>query len=139
MIRKASEKDIDIIMDVWLNTNAETHSFISEEYWNNHFEDVRTAISSAEVYVFEDDDIKGFAGAVENYIAGIFVKKEYQSHGIGGQLIHFLQSIKSELVLNVYEKNKNAVNFYLNHGFQISQKNMEKETNQIEYQMIWRR
>ncbi|MBS7007500.1 GNAT family N-acetyltransferase [Anaerostipes sp.] len=139
MIRKSTVNDIDIIMDIWLSTNIKAHSFISDEYWKNHFEEVRTAISEAEVYVFEDVVIKGFVGVIENYIAGIFVKEEFQSQGIGNELIQFLQNSKCELVLDVYEKNKKAVDFYIKHNFKISQKGTEKETNHMEYQMIWKK
>lgn len=139
MIRNATENDLNTIMNIWLSANISAHNFIQEEYWHNHFEDVRTAISSAEVYVFEDGVIKGFVGLAENYIAGIFMKEEFQSKGIGGKLIHFLQSFKSELVLNVYEQNKNAVRFYEKQGFQIYQRNIEKETGQMECQMIWKK
>ena len=138
MIRKATKNDLKIIMDIWLSANVSAHNFISEEYWNNHFEEVRTAISSSEIYVFEDSVIKGFVGLKGNYIAGIFIKEEFQSKGIGGKLIIFLKTFKPELILNVYEQNKNAVEFYEKHGFQISQKNVEEETGHIEYQMIWR-
>lgn len=138
MIRKATKNDLKIIMDIWLSANVSAHNFISEEYWNNHFEEVRTAISSSEVYVFEDSVIKGFVGLKGNYIAGIFIKEGFQSKGIGGKLISFLKTFKPELILNVYEQNKNAVGFYEKHGFQISQKNVEEETGHIEYQMIWR-
>lgn len=138
MIRKATKNDLNIIMNIWLSANVSAHNFISEEYWNNHFEEVRTAISSSEVYVFEDSVIKGFVGLKGNYIAGIFIKEEFQSKGIGGKLISFLKTFKPELILNVYEQNENAVGFYEKHGFQISQKNEEEETGHIEYQMIWR-
>ena len=128
-----------MIMDIWLSTNINAHSFISDEYWKNQFEEVRTAILEAEVYVFEDGVINGFVGIIENYIAGIFVKEEFQAQGIGKELIQFLQNFKSELILNVYEKNKKAVNFYIKNNFKISQKRNEEETNHMEYQMIWKR
>lgn len=139
MIRKSTVNDIDMIMDIWLSANINAHSFISDEYWKNQFEEVKTAILEAEVYVFEDGVIKGFVGIIENYIAGIFVKEEFQAQGIGKELIQFLQNFKSELILNVYEKNKKAVNFYIKNNFKISQKRNEEETNHMEYQMIWKR
>lgn len=64
MIRKSTVNDIDMIMDIWLSTNINAHSFISDEYWKNQFEEVRTAILEAEVYVFEDGVIKGFVGII---------------------------------------------------------------------------
>ncbi len=138
MIRRANENDLDMIIDIWLMSNIKEHSFISEDYWRNHFDEVRIAISNAEVYVFEDYVIKAFVGLAENYIAGIFVKEEFRSKGIGGKLIRFLQKTKSELSLHVYEKNKNAVRFYTKHGFQVSKKRLEIDTKQTEYLMVWK-
>lgn len=33
MIRNAKETDIDEIMDIWLNSNIDAHSFVPKEYW----------------------------------------------------------------------------------------------------------
>ena len=139
MIRKAEENDINAIMNIWLNANEEAHDFIPEEYWESQFDDVRIAISSAEVYVFEDGIIKGFVGLVENYIAGIFVIQEFRSTGLGRELLNYLKNIKEELMLNVYIQNENAVRFYLKQGFQVSLKKIEEETGQLEYEMTWKR
>ena len=41
MIEELNKKDINQIMDIWLKENKRTHDYISEEYWDNHFEDVK--------------------------------------------------------------------------------------------------
>ena len=38
MIRKLKEKDINIVMEIWLETNRSAHNFISEEYWMTNYE-----------------------------------------------------------------------------------------------------
>ncbi len=38
MIRKYVDGDIDAVMQIWLNTNIQTHSFISSDYWQSNFD-----------------------------------------------------------------------------------------------------
>ena len=84
MIRKCVDSDIDAVMQIWLNTNIQAHSFISPDYWKNNFDVVKEMLPLAEIYVYEDDcakQIDGFIGLNDNYIEGIFVKEEAQWHG----------------------------------------------------------
>lgn len=106
MIRKFNPQDLDAIMQIWLKTNIEAHSFIPASYWENSFEDVKAVLPQAEIYVAEvDDQIAGFIGLNQTMIEGIFVKKEMQSHGIGKQLLDYAKEIKPELQLEVYKEN----------------------------------
>ena len=73
----------------------------------------------------------------DHYIAGIFVKAESQSKGIGKQLLDYVKGRKEELNLSVYQKNVRAVRFYQREQFFIRSENIEKETNETEYKMIW--
>lgn len=41
MIRKYVDSDIDAVMQIWLNTNIQAHSFISPDYWKNNFDVVK--------------------------------------------------------------------------------------------------
>ena len=41
MIRKCVDSDIDAVMQIWLNTNIQAHSFISPDYWKNNFDVVK--------------------------------------------------------------------------------------------------
>ena len=110
MIEELNKKDINQIMNIWLKENKSTHYYIPEEYWDNHFEDVKKEILKAKIYVYkEKEEICGFIGLSSTYIAGIFVKKENQSMGIGSKLIEYCKSKYPELMLKVYVKNKRAV------------------------------
>lgn len=53
MIRKSEKTDIDIILDIWLNTNLKAHNFISREYWESNLDTVRKMLPLAEVYLYE--------------------------------------------------------------------------------------
>ena len=139
MIRKLQEPDIDQVADIWLDTNIKTHNFIPAQYWKDNFETVKTMLSQADVYVYENSNkIEGFIGLNENYIAGIFVRNEAQSTGIGKQLLDFIKSIKQQLHLSVYQKNTQAVKFYQRENFHIQCENTDKNTNEKEYIMIWK-
>ena len=94
----------------------------------------------AEVYVYIDEcknEIEGFVGLDQEYIAGIFVRKEARSKGIGKALLDFIKEKKQELTLNVYQKNERAVRFYEREGFQIIDRSIDKNTAEKEYLMRW--
>lgn len=138
MIEQLNEKDINQIMDIWLKENKRTHNYISEEYWESNFEGVKKEILKAEIYVYkEKEEICGFIGLFRTYIAGIFVKKEKQSMGIGSKLIEYCKSKYSELMLKVYVKNKRAVAFYERKEFNVIKEEIDEETNEKEYVMAW--
>ena len=113
MIRKLQKTDINRVADIWLKTNLKAHYFIPEQYWTNNYEVVKEMLPQAEVYVYEDDKIiQGFAGINDEYIEGIFVSDEMQSHGIGKILLDYIKDKKVRLQLNVYQKNVRAISFY---------------------------
>ena len=141
MIRKLQEPDIDQVADIWLDTNLKAHDFIPAQYWKDHFEHVKKMLLQAEVYVYEDEtthNIDGFLGLDADYIAGIFVRSSAQSKGIGKLLLDFAKSAKGQLTLSVYQKNVRAVKFYQRESFQIQHKNIDKNTGEKEYTMIWK-
>lgn len=71
------------------------------------------ASGGGSICVEKDDDIRGFIGMMENYIAGIFVDEKFRSCGIGRELLDYAKSVKKELSLSVYKKNQAAARFYL--------------------------
>ena len=96
-------------------------------------------LPQAEVYVYEDNkEIRGFIGLNENYIEGLFVCREFQSHSIGKQLIDFAKTVRRELILRVYRKNTRAVKFYQREQFEIIQTGIDEDTNEEEYSMLWK-
>ena len=140
MIEKLNKKDINQIMDIWLKENKRTHNYIPEEYWDNHFEDVKKGILKAKIYVYkEKEEICGFIGLSDTYIAGIFVKAKKQSMGIGRNLIQYCKSKYPELMLSVYVKNERAIAFYEKEEFKIVKEETDKTTNEKEYIMSWKK
>ena len=138
MIRKLQKVDINKGADIWLKTNLKAHYFIPEQYWTNNYAVVKEMLPQAEVYVYENDKkIQGFIGAREEYIEGIFVVDEMQSHGIGKKLLDYIKNKKVRLQLNVYQKNVRAISFYQREGFTIQGERMDEFTGEKEYVMNW--
>lgn len=137
MIRKFEIEDLNSLMEIWLNTNIQAHDFISKSYWVNNFNMVKEVLPTSEIYVYEEDQIKGFIGIVEGYIAGIFVLITEQTKGIGQQLLNAAKEKYDKLTLNVYEKNVKAICFYKKNGFRVISKAIDANTEEIELSMIW--
>lgn len=140
MIRRAVRADIPAVMEIWLDTNSKAHDFIASDYWKKNYAAVEQVLPEAEVYVCEKyGKILGFIGLMNNYAAGIFVREEYQSQGIGKALLDYVKTEKRELSLHVYEKNGRAVRFYLREGFVKTKEQIEEENQEPEYEMRWRK
>jgi putative acetyltransferase len=140
MIRKSTPNDLDSIMKIWLEANLSAHKFIPASYWYHHYNAAKQGILQAEVYVYErENEVLGFVGLLDHYIAGLFVQKERQRANIGTELIDHLKAIKPFLSLNVYEKNQGAVLFYKKQGFAIESAQQDEFLKETEYLMTWRR
>ncbi|MCT4380588.1 GNAT family N-acetyltransferase [Leuconostoc citreum] len=98
-------------------------------------------LPKSNIYAYYDDSkhIIGFLGEMDNYIAGLFVKNEFQTLGIGTQLINHVKELKSPLNLHVYKKNSKALKFYLKNRFIIDSEAVDGETNEIEFSMSWKK
>ena len=139
MIRNLKDNDLDEIMEIWLCSNTEAHSFVPESYWKNNFPGVKEALLKAEVYVYEDEngEIQGFIGLDESYVAGLFVRKEARSKGVGKSLLDFAKDKKESLSLSVYAKNVRAVKFYEREVFKTAAEKIDGATGEREYLMAW--
>lgn len=136
MVRPYKDCDLDIIMKIWLDTNIQAHDFVNKDYWKNNYDYVKQLLPSSNLFIYDDGQIKGFAGVLDNgYIAGIFVSEKYQHCGIGQQLLDQIIKSFNVISLDVYKKNKQALNFYLKNGFIISETKKD-ENNETEYTMI---
>ena len=140
MIRVLEEKDVDTVAKIWLETNIKTHDFIASNYWKEHYEIIKDMFLQAEVYVYEiEKEIMGFIGLDKEYIEGIFVLDQYQKRGIGKALLNYVKAKKEHLSLNVYQKNLNAILFYQREGFCVQYEDVDKNTGEKEYRMVWNR
>ena len=140
LIRVLEEKDVDTVAKIWLETNIKTHDFIASNYWKEHYEIIKDMFLQAEVYVYEiEKEIMGFIGFDKEYIEGIFVLDQYQKRGIGKALLNHVKAKKEHLSLNVYQKNLNAIFFYQREGFCVQYEDVDENTGEKEYRMVWNR
>lgn len=138
MIRALQNADIHRVAEIWLHTNIKAHYFIPAQYWKEKAEIVKDMMLQAEVCLYEDEqNIQGFIGVQGEYIAGIFVAPEMQSHGIGTRLLQYIKERKPALVLKVYQKNSRALSFYQREGFAIQCAETDTSTGEKEYVMKW--
>lgn len=140
LIRVLEEKDVDTVAKIWLETNIKAHDFIASNYWKEHYEIIKDMFLQAEVYVYEiEKEIMGFIGLDKEHIEGIFVLDQYQKRGIGKALLNHVKAKKEHLSLNVYQKNLNAIQFYQREDFCIQYEDVDKNTGEKEYRMVWNR
>ena len=74
---------------------------------------------------------------MDGYIAGVFVEEAYRNQQIGKKLLKKAMELNDRLSLNVYEKNKHAIDFYLKLGFKKAHMNIDEETAEKELVMVW--
>ena len=138
LIENINNADLETVTEIWLTSNLDAHAFIDKSYWHKNYSVVKAALPNAKIYAYYHNDvIVGFLGMIDNYIAGIFILKEFQSLGIGTQLLNEVKSGYSKLTLNVYQKNETAIRFYLKHGFKVQKEELDHETNDLELLMEW--
>ena len=52
-------------------------------------------------------------------------------------MLDYAKERKTKLSLSVYQKNRRAVRFYQREQFFIRSENIENETNEKEFKMVW--
>lgn len=103
---------------------------------------MKAAIPQAEIYVYESEPAKqidGFIGLNGDCIEGIFVKRDRRSNGIGKKLLDYAKEFKTELRLNVYQKNSKAVSFYQREKFVPLSESTDSATGEKDLLMLWQR
>lgn len=132
--------EIEAIIEIWLDGNMQAHPFIQPDYWLNHTDYMRQVLPLSEVYVCEvKGEIAGFIGLDGDYIAGLFVCKQYQSLGVGTTLIEFIKQQHFTLTLAVYKKNEKVMQFYRKQNFVVIEERIDSNTNEAELLMSWNR
>jgi len=140
MIKKYEPKFLNDILDIWRETNINSHDFIDKGFWEENLWYVKENLPNALIFVYEENNIvKGFIGITKGYyITGLFVKKEYQSHGIGTQLLDYVKEKFDYLELHVYLKNKRAIEFYEENKFVGYREDLNVGTQEYELKMSWK-
>ncbi|PRY82850.1 N-acetyltransferase [Alkalibacterium olivapovliticus] len=138
MIRTFKPEDLDDVMAIWLKANTEAHHFISRQYWEENYEQVKSMLPQADIVVYEKNGQNlGFIGLNNQFIEGLFVEPSEQSKGIGQALLDYAKRSKSSLMLHVYKNNRRAVHFYYKNGFCITSEQVDENVAQVECVMKW--
>lgn len=139
MIRLFKQKDLNQVMTIWLTGNLQAHDFINQQYWKEQADSVSQAISEAEVFVYTDqhDNILGFLGLIDTYIAGLFVDQNHRSKGIGHALMEEVKKYNEQLTVAVYQRNQGATDFYLREGFITIDSRLDPTTQEKEWLLEW--
>ncbi|MDB8789117.1 N-acetyltransferase [Romboutsia sp. 1001216sp1] len=138
MIRMLENKDIDRIMEIWLESTIKAHDFIEKKYWEDNYNTVKhDYIPVSDVFVYEDEEnIKGFIAIINNeFIGALFVDNNYQGCGIGRKLIEHTINLYDNLTLSVYKDNTKSVEFYKKMNFEVVSESIDEGTMCIEYTM----
>lgn len=140
MITQLKANQTDRVMDIWLRTSKKAHSFISPEYWENRYEEVKNRyLPASRTFVYtEGSDVCGFVSVLDgSFIGALFVDESFQNHGIGSLLIRYCQDHWPELTLSAYVENERAVAFYRKHGFRVLSQSLAEDGFHEEYTMKW--
>ena len=143
MIREldSCEKEINRIMEIWLESVISGHPFIPETYWQAEYENVRNDyLPKSQTFVYEEEgEIKGFISLIGNeYIGALFVEVSHQKQGIGKKLMEYVKGKQAFLKLAVYCPNRTAVDFYKKNGFHIDSIEKNEDTGVDNYIMAWK-
>lgn len=69
------------------------------------------------VYVYDDDVIKGFVLIEKDEVRKLYVDYFFQSQGIGSSLLEYAVDVHKTNFLWTLKKNIKAIQFYKKHGF----------------------
>lgn len=120
MIRPASEKDYQDLLNIWESAVKATHDFLSEKDYNFYKSKLKSVYFCAvSLYAYEDENriIQGFIGTDKNSLEMLFVHDSYRGKGIGKQLLYYAISELGIKRVGVNKQNTQAVLFYKKHNF----------------------
>ena len=139
MIRKITNDDLTSVMTIWVKGNFKGNSFIEKDYWLEIYNETKEKfMDDHDTYVFvEENVIKGFVSIKDKKIKAIYVNPSFIRNGIGKKLINFCKDKYDTLILEVYEKNINAILFFSNLGFKNKKIDIEKAHNEKIFIMEW--
>lgn len=139
MIRSRSDADMDVLVDIWLRATLASHDFIPAAFWHAQVQDMRHVyLPYSQVWVCERDGVvAGFYALVDEQLAAIFVAPQWQGQGVGKALMAHAKSQRNQLQLQVYQRNRKSLGFYLSQGFTVQGERMDEATGQPEYDMRW--
>lgn len=137
-IRKFTDYDLPKVMKIWYEGNLEAHDFVPKQFWDRHINYVSRAIKEAETYVYEiDGQVIGFIGMDHDYLAGLFIHREFRGQGYGSRLLNFIKEKYDSFTLHVFENNYGAYCFYENQGLIKQAEEVNEDLGEVEFVMYY--
>ena len=136
-IRPAAEADLGRIAEIEIfNYRLNFYPIFRDDEF--YFRDLQVSTRSAslgrfldELWVYDDDAVKGFIRVHGDELCKLFVEPVLQSRGIGAALLAHAVDALGVRHLWALEKNTRAIAFYQRHGFRLTdQRRLEEDTTE---------
>jgi uncharacterized RmlC-like cupin family protein/GNAT superfamily N-acetyltransferase len=122
-IRESNPADLDALLEIWIRSVRATHTFLTEDDIQALLPEARSelALPSLELWVLCSDDTRpiGFVGLSGSSVEALFVAPDQVRRGGGRLLLDHARRQRGALSVDVNEQNPEAVNFYLENGFEV--------------------
>lgn len=121
MLKKASDIDFPMLIDIWERSVIATHDFLPKEEVNN----LRPLILNEYFHhvllhkYVKNGQIIGFIGTSSDNIEMLFIDPEFRGKKVGQTLTNFAVTELKIQKVDVNEQNLQAVGFYERLGFKI--------------------
>ena len=145
MIRRATVEDASRIAEILVFTKRMNYrkifqndkvSFGEIQVYPLAKEYIENPESLENIWVYEDEFVKGMIHIEDNGIAELYVYSFFENQGIGGRLITFAIEEKNCDHLWVLEKNADARRFYETYGFTVTgEKQLQEGTEEYLVEM----
>ena len=129
-IRPAATADVSRIAEIMVfnyRVNFYPH-FLNDPFYFGELNVLDTARELADdlggVYVYDDGIIKGFIRVEGRLLEKLYVEPQFQSHGVGAELLAFATDVLGADHLWALEYNKRGQAFYKRHGFELTGEKM---------------
>jgi Acetyltransferases len=145
-IRKATHQDLSRIAEIYVYNNRKNYwPIFKDDKFSFKELQVVSLIDQyfgkkevlEQIFVYDDDIVKGFIEIKVTEIKKIYVDTFFQSQGIGENLIQYAVKEYGVNHLWALEKNKKAISFYERHGFlTTNEKQFEEGTTEYLIHLI---
>lgn len=121
-VRPYDAGDRTSVISIWRRSSEIGHPFLSQHELAAQQHLVETvSLDTAEIWIATvRGEPTAFIGLIDNFIGALFVDSPAHGKGLGTLLLRHAIRLKDTLSLEVYEQNRQAIDFYLRHGFQIT-------------------
>ena len=119
MIRPYTDRDADVMVDIWRKASEYAHPFLSCDFLDAEAGNVRNVYPNyAEIWMKEIDTIPvGFIALIGSEVGAIFLDPAHHGKGLGREMMDFAVAQRGALTLDVFKANSVGRAFYKRYGF----------------------